>query len=262
MNWTENIAQMNRSALLSSLSPVFQLPHSCHMDLTVKACMPVCTFLSVYKKVGCRFYSCKFRKGVIALAFDFICRNVKVNEPISRSSIYRLPSRSFMCLLSGIRCERILLHCCTLLSSQLLSWGSDDTEHVHAQDWIIKIFPLSSDCFIFRVDISSLFGVAPLKQGLRSGVTPLTWLEMLLHWISSFLFLALKETNYDHFQSFNVTDTFQCCSPVWNILLAPVSLRPLTRTRSVLWLVTSHMHEPALPTTMEQLFYINFYAPN
>lgn len=50
MNWTENIAQMNRSALLSSLSPVFQLPRSCHMDLTVKACMPVCTFFKCLKK--------------------------------------------------------------------------------------------------------------------------------------------------------------------------------------------------------------------
>lgn len=50
MNWTENIAQMNRSALLSSLSPVFQLPRSCHMDLTVKACMPACTFFKCLKK--------------------------------------------------------------------------------------------------------------------------------------------------------------------------------------------------------------------
>lgn len=140
MNWTENIAQMNRSALLSSLSPVFQLPRSCHMDLTVKACMPVCTFFKCLKteKVGCRFYSCKIRKGFIARAFDFICRNVKASEPISRSSVYRLPSPSFTCLLSGIRCERILLHCCTLLSSRLLSWGLDDTEHVYAQVWIIK----------------------------------------------------------------------------------------------------------------------------
>ena len=167
---------MNQSAPFSSTKPVFQLPHACHMDLTVCAGLPLRVCVKKKRPV-CRFV-CTYTLKVLwhVHLIPFVVSSQWTGRSATMPSVLTLVYSPVIWDPTWEDSSPLLQR---LVSSWLLSWGldSNSTQHVYAQPWIINdISLISSAHFIFRMDAflpvwSSYPLGAQQKRGFISGIT-------------------------------------------------------------------------------------------